>query len=116
MQPYERPEAFDTRVQRIRSWLRARKIEAPGELRAQATAFLAASIAAEALAHNYNFFVRDFLVEQIEHMSSASAVTAVYPRITLGPGQRFASRGCYVVALGETADKPSRTVSEWIVP
>lgn len=40
--------------------------------------------------------------------------TTVYPRLSLAPGQRFASKGAYIVHLGE--DGKLVADSEWIVP
>jgi hypothetical protein len=40
--------------------------------------------------------------------------TTAYPRLTLGPGQRFASKGAYIVRYG--ADGALRAAGNWIVP
>jgi hypothetical protein len=114
--PYERPEGYETRVRRTRTWLNSRKIADPREERTQLGAFFAVSIVNEALMHNYNFFVREYLVEQMESMASAMVVTAGYPRVTLGAGQRFGSRGGFILQLGERPESPATSVSEWIVP
>jgi hypothetical protein len=114
--PYERPEAYDQRVRRTRTWLNARKIADPREERTQLGVFFALSIVHEALMHNYNFFVREYLLEQFENMASAMVVTAYYPRVTLGAGQRFGSKGAYILKLGERLESPPTAVSGWIVP
>ena len=40
---------------------------------------------------------RDYLVERAEDMLSQGANITTYPRLSLGPGQRFASKGGYIV-------------------
>jgi hypothetical protein len=42
-------------------------------------------------------------------------MTSVYPRLSLGPGQRYASKGAYILRPGAT--KGSWTPEgDWIVP
>ena len=43
-----------------------------------------------------------------------STGTSIYPRLSLGPGQRFASKGAYIVHVG--ADGLLVADSDWIVP
>jgi len=43
-----------------------------------------------------------------------STGTSIYPRLSLGPGQRFASKGAYIVHVG--ADGALVADSDWIVP
>jgi hypothetical protein len=61
-------------------------------------------------------FVRDYLVERIEDMLEHRLVTGYYPRLTLAPGQRFASKGGYLVRFPDT--EGTRIVADggWIVP
>ena len=74
------------------------------------------SIVSEALMHNFNFFVREYLLEQFESMAPAMVVTAYYPRVAFGVGERFGSTGAYILKPGERPESPSTAVSGWIVP
>ncbi|MDY7574587.1 c-type cytochrome [Actimicrobium sp. CCI2.3] len=47
--------------------------------------------------------------------SGDSAGTTVYPHLTLGPGQRFASRGAYIVRASPNGEQLT-AVSDWIIP
>jgi len=42
--------------------------------------------------------------------------TTIYPHLSLGPGQRFASKGGYIVQFANTNDNKLIAESDWIVP
>jgi len=42
--------------------------------------------------------------------------TTMYPGLSLGPGQRFASKGAYIVGFAEPVGEALRQESDWIVP
>ena len=42
--------------------------------------------------------------------------TTVYPKLTLAPGQNFASRGAYVLGLSELLGEAAKEPPVWIVP
>ena len=42
--------------------------------------------------------------------------TTIYPHLTLGPGQRYASRGAYIVRLAPGPAHTLEAISDWIVP
>jgi len=104
---------------RMNVWLRARNVPLVDE-RIQANAFFAAGIAGDALAHMDDIFSRDYFIERVEHMTEQSLFYSVYPRLSLGPGQRFASKGGYVTRFaqdsGEKDSGDKAALSEWIVP
>jgi hypothetical protein len=53
---------------------------------------------------------------RVEHGHGDQGGTTVYPRLSLGPGQRFASKGAYIVKwTGHTGDGLV-PVTDWIVP
>lgn len=104
---------------RMKVWLRARNVPLVDE-RIQANAFFAAGIAGDALAHMDEIFSRDYFIERVEHMTEQSLFHSVYPRLSLGPGQRFASKGGYITRFaqkgGEKDSGDSAASSDWIVP
>ena len=75
-----------------------------------------AKLMAEGVKSIRGFFVREYLLERFEHMVDNATFTSVYPRVSLAPNQRFASKGCYIVALGAGDPRPLEPASRWIVP
>lgn len=59
-------------------------------------------------------FYRDYMVERIQDMLSWGTNSTYYPRLSLGRGQQFASKGAYIARF----DKHGllQADSEWIVP
>jgi hypothetical protein len=99
---------------RIRTWLAARKVP-PGDERLQANAFFAAGIAGDALDRMLDFFSRDYLLEWVERMAEESINPSAYPRLGLGPGQRFGSKGSYILRVAPDGGG-FLPVGGWIVP
>jgi len=112
---FELPEALDRRLLRIRAWLKSKKIELIDE-RIQANTYFAVTQAGAALMHMVDNFSRDYFVEKIEHEVDTAIATSIYPRLTLGAGQRFASNGCYLVEASMEAKGALMPFSSWIVP
>ncbi len=113
--PFDLPEQRRVRMDFPLGWFHVRHIPVVAE-RVQTDTYLACVILSETLGHMLDSFVRDYLVERVEAMLSHRLINGYYPRLGLGPGQRFASKGGYLVHL----DGPSgpRVVAEgdWIVP
>lgn len=49
-------------------------------------------------------------------MAGASLSPSIYPRLSLGPGQRFASRGGYILGFPQGAAGMPVPVSDWLIP
>jgi hypothetical protein len=96
-------------------WFKIRHIEVVDE-RIQSDTYLACGILADVLSLMLDNFVRDHLLERLETMLSARTRNAYYPRLGLGPGQRFASKGGYLVRFADAQAPRVVADSAWIVP
>lgn len=111
---FAHPTARDRHLARMRGWLRARNVE-PADARVQANAYFAAILTGEVMAHLGENFSRDYFIETIEQMIEVSLAPSIYPHLTLGPGQRFASRGGYVLEFSGDAALASPP-GKWLLP
>jgi hypothetical protein len=109
--PFSLDELFENRFRRVEVWLKSRNLDVRDEL-IQAQTYFACVLAGEGLMHvKYDYFYRDFFLESVDHMTVLANLSASHPTLSFGPGQRFASKGCYMLPPGrEVAD------AEWIVP
>ena len=89
------------RIYRVRRWLNSRGIVADDEPipsnertneRTQLNAYFACDVTEHALRHLLDHYSRDYLIQWIEHETENGLNPGVYPSLSLGPDQRFASR------------------------
>lgn len=113
--PFDLPEKRRWRIDFALGWFSIRHIPVV-DLQVQADTYLACGILAETLSHMTDAFVRDYLVERIEDMLEHRLVTGYYPRLTLAPGQRFASKGGYLVRFADGGGTHIVADGGWIVP
>ena len=59
---------------------------------------------------------KDLRVQVSETSRVASHGTTIYPHLSLGPGQRFSSKGGYIVRFADSHSEKLVKESEWIVP
>ncbi|MFP3891324.1 MAG: c-type cytochrome [Ralstonia sp.] len=113
--PFDLPERRRVRVDYALGWFAIRHIPIVDE-QVQADTFLACGLLAETLGHMADTFVRDHLVEIFEDMVERRVITGYYPRLSLAPGQRFASKGGYMVHFSEASGTRIAADGDWIVP
>jgi hypothetical protein len=94
-------------------WLHFRRIPVVDE-RVQVDTFIACSILTQALSSMVGEYQPDYLVERVEAMLSSRIVDGYYDHLGLAPGQRFASKGGYLVRF--TGPESVAAEGEWLVP
>jgi hypothetical protein len=113
--PFDLPERRVVRVDYALGWFALRHIPLVTE-QVQVDTYLACGLLSETINHMADSFIRDYLVERIEETLEHRVVTGYYPRLALAPGQRFASKGGYVVRFVDPAGVRIAAASDWIVP
>jgi hypothetical protein len=111
--PYLLPGKSDSAMRRFEIWAKTRGIDITTP-RHQAQAFFACLALRHALNHMGRFFVREYVLDILDHAQNLIAYLPFYPRSTLGPGQRFLSKGGYVLPI--TDGHLETTNAEWILP
>jgi hypothetical protein len=113
--PVDLPQKRAVRLTYPLTWFRTQRIPVVAE-RVQVDTYVACQVLSEAVGHAFGDLVPDYLIEQIENMVSVKLLDGYYPRLGLAPGQRFASKGGYVVRLAEVNGGPVVAESDWRVP
>lgn len=134
--PYELPPRREAHTEYFRAWLAIRRLPLVDEP-LQAEAWFAVDYLASTIGTMLDNLQRDYLMERAQEMLDRSEAgkaedqtrvvlpngpatnrprggTTIYPRLSLGPGQSFASKGAWMVGF----DEGDRLVaeSEWVVP
>lgn len=112
---FDLPEDAARRFRRINVWLRNKRIAVSDE-RLQANTLFTLTVVAQALKHIGSNFYRDYFLEKIEHIFDSMVTPSAYPKLSLGPNQRYASKGSYIVRLAQGPNGELSAVSDWIVP
>jgi hypothetical protein len=113
--PFDLPDLRRVRINFPLGWMRLQKLPVVNE-RIQSDTYIACQILAEALGSMLDSFVREFLVERVESMLSTRLETGYYPRLGLAPGQRFASKGGYLVHFAASSGTQVIAEGDWTTP
>jgi hypothetical protein len=113
--PFDLPEQRSLRMTWPLTWFKTQHIQVSDE-RTQVDTYLSCVILAESVGALWGNFVRDYLLETYENMLSFRTLNAYYPHLSLGPGQRFASKGGYIVHFTDAAGTTVVKDGEWVVP
>jgi len=76
-------------------------------------AYVANEILGETLMEMRSEYYRDFLLDSIGMMKDT--YLPLYERLTFGAGQRYASKGCFIVQLGQGDQPQLERRSEWLI-
>jgi hypothetical protein len=111
--PFGLPGQLDPARRRFRAWLAARGLALVDERR-QAEAYFACLAMNDAIQHAGRHLVRDYLLDILDHAQGLAAYVAFRPNPGFGPGQRYLSRGGFVIPL--TGGRPDNDGARFVVP
>ncbi len=118
--PQRIPSDFARFKPSLRGWLARNKLsEANPEIQAKMITIF--STVPQAIFMMKGYFVRDRFLEVIDMMApmqpmeETASTTPLYPRFSFGPGQRYASKGCFITQLTEGPTPELKAVSDWVI-
>lgn len=114
--PFALPSAEGPHVYRVRAWLRSKGVGPTREERLQLNTYFTLAVTEHSLVRLAGNFFRDYFVESVEQETESTTNPGVFPHLSLGPGQRFASKGCYLVRPTTNAQGGLEPASGWLVP
>ena len=109
--PYELPTAYHPRAFLVHAWMRSNHIEVTHPT-LQFQTYYMLTLLDYGMRNLLGDFYRDYFIEIIENEAESNLNNGTHP--TLGLGQRFASKGGYVVV--PDTKQGLRSVSKWIIP
>jgi hypothetical protein len=117
--PFDPPYRWERRMAyNLRTWLDQHGLPRADE-RLQGNTLAACNLLSEGMLRLRGRYLRDYLVEWTENyptaMGNAPAPQA-FPRFSLGPGQRFSSKGAYIARFAPADPSRLERVEDWIVP
>jgi hypothetical protein len=98
----------------VKRWLQARKVPVT-DLEMQAKIYFLGWMLPGAIKNMRSEFFRDYFFEGFDMMIDQDYAIAVYPRLTFGSGQRYASKGCYIVQLTKGPEPKLVQKSDWVI-
>ena len=110
LKPTSHAKSFDTRA-----WMRTRRLVVDHPL-LQFKQYYAMTMLNAALFEISNDFYRDYLIERIENESQKDMNPGMYPRLALGPGERYAAKGAAIMRLAPKEPAGLVPASDWITP
>ena len=113
--PFDLPDRSRVRLDYPLGWFSIRRIPVIAE-QVQVDTYLACGVLAETLSHMADVFVPEYLVERAEEILEHRVLTGPYPRLTLAEGQRFASKGGYLVKFAAAQGSQVTALAGWTVP
>jgi len=111
--PYSLPPEVEAARFSVDRWLKVRKIPL-NNFTIQAKMYFLGWMLPGSIKNMRSEFFREYFLEGYDMMIDQDYAIAVYPRLTFGPGQRYASKGCYIAKLTEGPKPELVPVSDWV--
>jgi hypothetical protein len=112
--PYGLPSENASKQRAVQRWMQLRNISFDRPF-IQSKMYFLGWMLSEVFMHMRRNFYRDYFLDLMDMMRDQYYAIVVYPRLSFGPGQRYASKGCYVIQLGPGKDPKLIPRSEWVI-
>ncbi len=110
---YMLPKRKKLHITRATGWANRKKIDISNE-RVIGNAFFAGTLFNRAVKKMRANLNQEYLLELVESMLENNAFQSVYPKLSLGPDQRIASKGAYILGPLSNADVNKKENYTWI--
>ena len=107
--PYYLKNINNNHLLRTKMWAKMKKLNFTQEHILANTYFSLALVTGALHTSQYNLN-REYLMEQFEHMIDNTVYHSIYPFLSLGPDQRYASKGTYLINF------TPKMSPKWVVP
>jgi len=112
--PYRFPEDRSGAMHVVRPWLKIKGIPEKN-LSISSRMYFIGRVLTDTFMHMQRHYYRDHFLDVIDMLEDESHTIADYPRLSFGPGQRYASKGCYIVQLSAGEKPEILRKSDWVV-
>ena len=98
----------------ITNWLKAKKVPAI-DVPVSAKVYFMTRMVLKVLLDMREDFYRLYFLDLMDELPDQSGIAATYTRLSFGPGQRYASKGCYIARLTKGEKPKVVKQSDWII-
>ena len=111
--PTRLPEDGEYTRSIVSSWLKMKKIPITN-LSISSKVYVLTRLLSFALRDMGTDFYRDYFLDILDDGVDQTNSSLIYPLLSFGPGQRYASKGCYIVTLTKGANPKIVRQSDWV--
>jgi hypothetical protein len=112
--PHRLPDEGRQGASIVEQWLKARKISTANTA-VTSKVYAMTRMLAKTLANMRGELYRDYFMDLFDVLEDQTVATASYPRLSFGPGQRYASKGCYIISLTKGPQPRIIRQSNWVI-
>ena len=112
--PTRLPEEIAYSSSMVKNWLVYKKLPVTN-LKIASYVSLLKSLLTETLLNTGGDYYRQYFLDGLDESKDQVNSSMVYPVLSFGPGQRYASKGCYIVTLTKGENPSFVKQSEWVI-
>jgi hypothetical protein len=98
----------------VTEWLKQNRLP-QSNIKISADIYAMGTMLTEVFMHMKRNYYRDHFLDVFDMMADQTYTVLNYPRLSFGPGQRYASKGCYIVQLTEGPNPELVPKSDWVI-